>query len=146
MIHPAARVLPSNAPPLRDGSDASRVLQEHSGNRQHNDYSVSNGYEQKYAGSALAENTYPTQQQHGQLYNTQPQYRTPHRYGYASNRRPHHPHEDDAWVAQEAKKLYRRFFQSEQYTKYRTKQHKEDKGGQDQKWPDHLEEAFFRGK
>ncbi|EMC98932.1 hypothetical protein BAUCODRAFT_41355, partial [Baudoinia panamericana UAMH 10762] len=30
------------------------------------------------------------------------------------------------------------------YSKYRQRQHKDDKGSPDQKWPDHLEEAFFR--
>lgn len=40
--------------------------------------------------------------------------------------------------------LYHRFRNSEQYMKYRGRQHKDDKGNQgEQKWPDRLELAFF---
>jgi hypothetical protein len=34
---------------------------------------------------------------------------------------------------------------SEQYAKYRAKGSKDDKN-EEKKWPDHLEQAFFRGK
>lgn len=150
MLQPA-RVLPSNAPPLREGDSvhqASRVLQEHSGNRQQNDYSTANGYDQKYPTPALTENTWPHHQQPQhttQLYHPQPQYRQTFTYG--QTRHPGYYHgDDDASVIPRARALYRRFQASDLYKKYRGRQHKDDKNGQDQKWPDHLEEAFFRGE
>lgn len=154
MIQPP-RVLPSNAPPLsNEGNDqTSRVLQEHSGNRQQTTYPYSQSYgEQKYAVSRVTENTYPAPpvQTGYQLY---PQPTAPtwsselRRSGFARGtygRKPGFP--SPAEKAVEAKKLYRRFLSSDQYAKYRQRQHKDDKGSQEQKWPDHLEEAFFRGR
>jgi len=153
MIQPP-RVLPSNASPLStDGNDqASRVLQEHSGNRQQTAYPYSQSYgEQKYAVSRLTENTYPAPPvQNGYPLNPQPAAPTwsseLRRSGDARGkygRKPGLP--SPAEKAVEAKKLYRRFLSSDQYAKYRQRQHKDDKGSQDQKWPDVLEEAFFRG-
>ena len=153
MIQPP-RVLPSNAPPLStDGSDQlSRVLQEHPGNRQQSVYSYSQDYEeQKFAVTRLTENAYPT----SQIQNGLPVYPQPHsstwssdigRSGYARGaygRRP--PGQSGPEKDIEAKKLYRRFLSSDGYAKYRQRQHKDDKGNQEQKWPDSLEEAFFRG-
>ncbi|KAK4542760.1 hypothetical protein LTR36_006136 [Oleoguttula mirabilis] len=151
MIQPA-RVLPSNAPPLRDGDgvhQASRVLQEHSGNRQQNEYPTpTNGYEQKYPTPVLTENALPTYQQPqsygAQLYQPQPQYRQT--FGYGQGRPGHgfYHGNDDSWCIKQARYLYRRFQNSSAYMKYRGRQRKDDKGNDDQKWPDHLEEAFFR--
>lgn len=153
MIQPP-RVLPSNAPPLStDGNDASsRVLQEHSGNRQQSAYSYSQNYDEpKYAVSRLTENTYPAPPvQHG--YPLYPQPAVPtwqnelRRTGYARGTYGRRQiGQTPAEKTVEAKKLYRRFLSSDQYAKYRQRQHKDNKGNQDQKWPDHLEEAFFRG-
>lgn len=160
MLQPT-RVLPSNAPPLQEGCDglhqASRVLQEHPGNRQqHYDFGNTSEWtqakypydQQKYPANVLTgENAYPrhhVQQQQGQhhqpqLYHPQPQHRAAWRYGFAGR------YQDEAALQYNAERLYRRFRQSDQYVKYRTRQSKDDKGNGDQKWPDHLEKAFFRG-
>lgn len=53
---------------------------------------------------------------------------------------------NEAQVQYDAEQLYRRFEKSDQYVKYRARQAKDDKGNGDQKWPDHLEKAFFRGQ
>lgn len=149
MIQPAACVLPSNAPPLREGGGdntiqhASRVLQEHSVNRQQNDHSSTAVYEPTYnIPTQTGENAYPSFPQFPQH---QPQtdysqtYRAPPGYGYR------HP-DNERGVVKKASELYRRFQECPGYTKYRSRQQKDDKAGQEQKWPDHLEEAFFRGQ
>lgn len=153
-----ARVLPSNAPPLLDGDglqSASRVLQEHSGNRQINDFSfAATDYEQKYSGATLFnENSYDQQLQlqhqpqqvTGQLYHPRPQNRS-HAWKYGQQRSvyPYHNLAEDPKIQVEAEYLYSRFKQSEAYVKYRTRQAKDEKH-EEQKWPDHLEKAFFRG-
>ncbi|KAK5130194.1 hypothetical protein LTR08_002403 [Meristemomyces frigidus] len=156
MIQPA-RVLPSNAPPLSDGEvhhQANRVLQEHSGNRQQHDYteSAATGYEAKYPTPVLNENVLPSyqpqqtiqQQYASRMYQPQPQYRQTFSYGQARHTQGYYHGNDDAWVVKQAKYLYRRFQNSSLYMKYRGRQHKDDKGSGNQKWPDHLEEAFFR--
>ena len=154
MIQPS-RVLPSNAPPLTEGDNlhhASRILQEHSGNRQQSDLGLQNDYEQKYPSSLLTENTYPRHHGHQQLHQTQhlyhpqPQHRQIWRYGHLRGSFGYPSPEQLAKIEFEADRLYRRFRQSDQYIKYRTRQSKDDKGNGDQKWPDHLEKAFFRGK
>jgi transcriptional enhancer factor len=53
--------------------------------------------------------------------------------------------QQEAKLQYDADRLYRRFRQSDQYVKYRARQSKDDKGNGDQKWPDELEKAFFRG-
>lgn len=152
MLQPA--VLPSNAPPLRDCEgvhQASRVLQEHSGNRQHNDYPVSTSeYDQKYPTQVLTENALPAYQQpqpySTQLYHSQPQYRPSFAYGQAQHGQSYYHGNADALCIKQARYLLHRFQSSQPYRKYRDRQRKDDKGHDDQKWPDHLEEAFFRGK
>jgi len=155
MIQPAP-VLPSNAPPLRDGDgvyQGSRVLQEHSGNRQQHDYQIVGGYEQKYSTPLPTENAWPQQQQQQQQpghtiqpYRTQPQYRQPLTYGQARHARNYYYGDDEARITRQANFLFQRFEDSAAYQKYRGRQQKDDKGSQDQKWPDHLERAFFRGE
>lgn len=159
MIQPA-RVLPSNAPPLAEGggdgsSHVSRVLQEHSGNRQHNDYSYSSlDSGQKYPAAVLTENSYAGHQPHHQHqhhhHHHQPAHvyrQTPlqrHTYRYAP--RNHLGNDDQAKAEKLAKHLYTRFTHSDHYMKYRNKQGpKGDKGGGDKIWPDRLELAFFQG-
>ena len=156
MMQPA-RVLLSNAPPLGDGEiahHASRVLQEQSGNRQ-NDYITSGsiGYQPKCPTPLLTENILPAYQPQPvagqyaavQLYHSQPQYGQTFTYGQTRHGQGYYHGNDDTWVVKQAKYLYRRFQSSSPYMKYRGRQHKDDKGNGDQKWPDHLEEAFFRG-
>lgn len=163
MLQPT-RVLPSNAPPLQEGNDglqqASRVLQEHSGNRQqHHDFGSTADwdptkylYDQKYPANVLTgENAYARHQaphqypqpQHQHLYHPRPQHR--HAWRYGGYRAPY-GQIDEVRVQHDAERLYQRFRQSDQYVKYRTRQSKDDKGNGDQKWPDHLEKAFFRGR
>lgn len=154
MILPT-KVLPSNAPPLQDDNGvqhASRVLQEHSGNRQLVDFNSNNDYEPKYplsGPSRLNEQSYPRhhvpQQPTQHFYRPQPQHRPTYRYGYSRAGYRYLTPQDEAKYQYEAERLYRRFRQSDQYVKYRGRQSKGDKGNEDQKWPDHLEKAFFRG-
>ncbi|KAK3710686.1 hypothetical protein LTR37_010105 [Vermiconidia calcicola] len=152
MIQPT-RVLPSNAPPLRDGDGlhhTSKVLQEHSGNRQ-NDLDFSNDYEQQnYPASLLNENAFPRHHQPQQqqaapqhLYHPQPQHRHHWKYSYVRGGYRYPSAEDEARIHFDSERLYRRFRQSDQYIKYRNRQSKDDKGNGDQKWPDTLEKAFF---
>lgn len=146
MIHQPC-VLPSNASPLVGSSEsAPRVLQEHSGNRQH-DFKFSQDYEIKSSASLLSENTHPRLP-----LRTQNVYRhqhaiphTPFRSGFArpSYGRSHHP--TQAEKDERARVLLRRFHNSEGYSKYRSRQTKTDAKEGEQKWPDHLEQAFFRG-
>lgn len=152
MILPT-RVLPSNAPPLPEDNwvqNASRVLQEHSGNRQLVDFNSTDEYRPKYPSSALSDSTYPRhhvlQQPTQHLYRPQTQPLSNYRYGYGRiGYRCLITPQEEAKLQFEADRLYRRFRQSDQYVKYRTRQSKDDKGNGDQKWPDHLEKAFFRG-
>ena len=161
MLQPP-RVLPSIAPPLHDGDNvhhASRVLQEHSGNRQQTDFGFSNDYEQKYPVSLLTENIFtqhnqpqqlpvplPQQQQQvPQLFHPQPQHRHAWRFGYARSALRYPGPEDEARIRIEADRLFHRVRKSDAYAKYRHRQSKSDKND-DQKWPDHLEKAFFRGQ
>lgn len=145
MLQPC--VLPSNASPLVGGNEhIPRVLQEHSGNRQDSDFKFTQDYEQKYSTSLLSENTHPRLP-----LKTQPSFRphrpishTPFRSGFARHGYGRHfptQAEKDA----KARSLLRRFHSSESYAKYRSRQSKSDGKDGEQKWPDHLEEAFFRG-
>ena len=146
MIHQPC-VLPSNASPLVGGSEsAPRVLQEHSGNRQH-DFRFSQDYEVKSSTTLLSENTHPRLP-----FKTQHVYRhqhaiphTPFRSGFARSTygRSHHP--TQAENDERARILLRRFHNSEGYSKYRARQTKPDAKDGEQKWPDNLERAFFRG-
>ena len=144
MIQPY--VLPSNASPLVGGSEAApRVLQEHSGNRQH-DFKFSQDYELKSSGSLLSENIHPRLPVRPQpVYRQHALSHTPYRSGFARPNygRMHHP--TQAEKDERARILLRRFHSSEQYAKYRSRQTKTDGKDGDQKWPDHLEQAFFRG-
>ena len=145
MIQPA--VLPSNASPLVNGSEPPpRVLQEHSGNRQHHDYKFSQDYEQKCSATLSSENNQSCLSM--KFYGTQQHTNShqPWRSAYArpSYGRSHYPTpaEKDA----QARRLLRRFHAAEGYSKYRDRQLKPDAKKEDQKWPDHLEQAFFRGR
>jgi hypothetical protein len=145
MIQPC--VLPSNASPLVGGGEpVPRVLQEHSGNRQH-DFKFSQDYDLKGSVALLSENTHPrlpVRTQHVYRHE-QAVSHAPFRSGLARTNygRLHHP--TQAEKDERARILLRRFHNSEQYAKYRARQQNNDAKDGDQKWPDHLEEAFFRG-
>jgi hypothetical protein len=95
----------------------------------------------------LSENTYPRLPvRPQQVYRHQHAVsHTPFRSGLARPNygRLHHP--TQAEKDERARILLRRFHNSEQYAKYRSRQGKSDGKDGDQKWPDHLENAFFRG-
>lgn len=153
------RVLPSNASPLDSDAlrSSSRILQEHSGNRQPSEFPYVAEYDPKYVGSFFGENSYVPQQQHSsqphhlwrQLHHPRPHHHQP--WKYAIQRGGHDDYDGYASLAQPktqvaAEYLYHRFKQSEAYVKYRARQTKDDKRGSDeQKWPEHLEKAFFTG-
>jgi hypothetical protein len=130
------------------------VLQEHSGNRQFNDYSYSTEYEQKFTQPFPNENAYAVHYPQPSL---QQQLQQRRRRYYHTTHRLHHPQpqrqyqyfrftaEEERRNAAEAEYLFSRFRQSDAYVKYRSRQSKDDKGNDDQKWPDHLEKAFFQG-
>ena len=159
LMHPN-HVVPSNAPPDGGGvHQASRVLQEHSGNRQQNDFLLKNEFEQKYPSSLLTKNHYQShyenpappppplpQHQYTHHYHPRPQHRQPVRYGTHRGQYGQFGPEEEARTRVEADRLYQRFKKSDQYVKYRQRQTKDDKGNGDQKWPDHLEKAFFLGE
>ncbi|KAK1076538.1 hypothetical protein LTR33_008855 [Friedmanniomyces endolithicus] len=160
MLQPAPRVLPSNAPPLHDDGDsvqhASRVLQEHSGNRlQQLAYPASAIYEPKYSlPLQQTENSWPGAYQQYQQQHVHHHAVPSHQYkgGQQFAIRARHPpydyqHADDERNdLKKAADLFRRFQACAGYAKYRDKQHqgKDEKAAQEQKWPDDLEEAFFR--
>lgn len=148
-------VLPSNAPPLEENGvyQASRVLQEHSGNRQQSTLVV-HGSDQKASSTTSIENSWSSQpvQQLGiatanRYYQVPTSYRQPSLpYGHPHRHSRYFSHGEEESVTRQAKRLWQRFQASPAYKKYRGRQHKDDKGNTEQKWPDHLEEAFFRGK
>jgi hypothetical protein len=142
MLQP--HVLPSNASPLMTVTESTiRVLQEQSGNRQYSDLKFTQNYKE-----LLSENSHPRQITRAthQLYRPQLTSHAPFRTGFArpSYARSHHP--TQAEKDDKARRLLRRFHSSEQYAKYRAKGGKEDGKNEEKKWPDHLEQAFFRGK
>lgn len=142
----AAPVLPSNGSPLlnADTSRQSRALQEQSTSRQRNEYAYVDGQEQKYS-SLLTENHYPghRQPQPRHVYGQTPLQRNQYRYSSSRYQLGHDTHDARARAKQVAEQLYGRFRASDQYMKYRTRQQKDK--NHEQKWPDHLEWAFFQG-
>jgi len=153
-----ARVTPSNAPRLRDGSkkgyQAPRALQEQPGSRQANDYSTTIAYEPpKFAPHVTIDNNWPTPQHQEQchvapLHHAQPEFQQrpacePSLYGRSQS---FYNVEDERRIDHLAQTLWKRFESSEPYKRYRGRQQKDEKAGQEQKWPDFLEQAFFRGK
>ncbi|KAI6827477.1 hypothetical protein KC340_g9641 [Hortaea werneckii] len=146
-------VLPSNAPPLEENGvyQASRVLQEHSGNRQQSTLVV-HGSDQKASSTTSIENSWSSQhvQQLGiatanHYYQVPTSYRQPSLpYGHPHRQSRYFNHSEEESITRQAKRLWQRFQASPAYKKYRGRQHKDDKGNTEQKWPDHLEEAFFR--
>ncbi|KAK5110964.1 hypothetical protein LTR62_005502 [Meristemomyces frigidus] len=158
-LQPIPRVLPSNAPPLQSAGHtdlqyASRVLQEHSGNRQlglatSQQYAPCDLYENKYQPPVQTENAWraPYQQYQQQATDPPQPYRRTYSYSHARQIYGYghaRPHDNETAVQRRADALYHHFQKSEGYAKYRSRQHKDDKNGQEQKWPDELERAFFQ--
>lgn len=159
MAQQPTQVLPSNAPPLRDSlidhASHRAVLQEQSGNRQHNyhghaQHQPLNIYGQhkivssSINGNAFGENAYAYRQ---------PSLQTSY-YGQNQSyqQRPSWPRafqdrdaEARARVNEGWQSLYNRFVNCPRYKEYRSKQHKDGKKPLEQKWPEHLEQAFFKG-
>ncbi|KAF2476143.1 TEA-domain-containing protein [Lindgomyces ingoldianus] len=125
-------VLPSNAPalpptPLPESAIPSRVLQERSGNRGNTYTDDSNVWKSSFP---PVENFYS------------------HNVGgdfFAEGIAAHLCDEkSEEQINHETAKLWRLLEQSEKYRKYRARQPKTKKE-REQKWPDNLEHAFFRG-
>lgn len=153
MIQPL-RVLPSNAPPLREEAhvyQTSRVLQEQSGNRQLGDYTYGEEIKVKNHLAIFDENQ--ASAAHHQvlhtlpLYHPQPQHRQVWRYGHGQPAYQYaYPHpEEEERIRIEAERLYDRLLKTDAFVNYRNRQAKSAKGTEEKKWPDHLERAFVRG-
>lgn len=143
-----APIVPSNAPPQSDvihGQHTSRVLREHSGNRQHDYYGSS--LEQKYPSAYLSENTYSTYQHVPRPAHVSQQTLLQHNRSRHGQHRHIHGQRDPQQIRKEARYLFQRFKAADGYNKYRNRQSKDDKGTGEgaQKWPDRLEYAFFEG-
>lgn len=129
-LHHRSCVLPSNAPDLSepDSSIPSRVLQERSANRRH---------EHVEGASAWKRSPSPTDNVYsGRL------------GGYFTGNlssSQFHGEKSEAQVESETKRLLRLLRNCDKYTKYRDRQPTTAKD-KEQRWPDHLEEAFFRGE
>ncbi|KAJ4292444.1 hypothetical protein N0V90_009106 [Kalmusia sp. IMI 367209] len=128
-LHHRPCVLPSNAPdlPEPDSSIPSRVLQERSANRRH-DYSE--GTSSWKRSPSPIENVYS-----GRLGG----------YFTGNHSSQFHGDKSETQIEIETKKLLKLLRNCEKYTKYRDRQPSTAKD-KEQRWPDHLEEAFFRGK
>ncbi|KAI5358236.1 Putative TEA/ATTS domain-containing protein [Septoria linicola] len=135
-------IVPSNAPPRSDdvSGRSSRVLQEHSGNRQQDYYGTS--LEQKYPSSYLSENSYPAYHVPRPAFISNQTLRQHNHLRQHPHSRLHHGHRDPQQLRKEARYLFHRFRSSDGYMKYRNRQQKDDKNAE-QKWPDRLEYTFF---
>lgn len=127
-LHHRSCVLPSNAPilPEPEASIPSRVLQERSANRRH-DYTESSSSWKR--SSSPAENAYS-----GRLGS--------HFNGNIAAQL--NGEKSEAQTEYETKRLLNLLRRCEKYQKYRDRQPQTAKD-REQRWPDHLEEAFFRG-
>jgi transcriptional enhancer factor len=131
-LHHRSCVLPSNAPALPDPADTipSRVLQERSGNRGHGYVDGSTSWKRSSSASPV-ENLYS--QSLGSNYFT----------GNIAAQLNGEKSEEQ--IEFEAKRLWKLLQTCEKYQKYRDRQPTNAKE-REQKWPDQLERAFFRGK
>lgn len=155
MIQPS-RVLPSNAPPLRDDdtddvNESSRILQEHSGSRQHGDAVFSNDIDFKYPAADSDENICVVapafyQPQPLPFVPLLPPFQQGLRLGYAHVGRRYPGPEEEARIRADAERLYHHICMTEGHTKYREKQRiAKGSKGKKQIWPTHIEKAFCRG-
>ncbi|OAG05831.1 uncharacterized protein CC84DRAFT_735891 [Paraphaeosphaeria sporulosa] len=128
-LHHRSCVLPSNAPalPNTDTYIPSRVLQERSANRRHG-----------FSEDASSCKRSPTPIYAGRL------------GGYFTGNLASHFNGDksEAQIDLETKRLMKLLKACDKYQKYRDRQPSDTasaKDNKEQRWPDHLEEAFFRG-
>ncbi|KAF2017703.1 hypothetical protein BU24DRAFT_490820 [Aaosphaeria arxii CBS 175.79] len=130
MEHHRSCVLPSNAPAFAEhgSSIPSRVLQERSGNRRHVYADGSGSW--KRSPSTPVENLYSQNLGGG--------YFTGNLTAQLNSER------SEEQIEHETKRLLRLLIRCDKYQKYRDRQPQTQKE-KEQKWPDHLEEAFFRG-
>lgn len=131
-------ILPSNAPALHDSiiddiGVPRPILQERCNNRQQD---FLDGDHRKHGLYQPAENFYNSAAQ-GYLASSQSSHT-----GYAAST---WLADEDERVRQEAARLWRMLSRSDAYRKYRARQPK-DCREQDQKWPEHMELAFFSGR
>ena len=129
-------VVPSNAPALSDSTTQdlnrpSRVLQERSGNSQHDFLDTGFSSRRKHVPSS------PTESSHS---NGLGAYLNSH--GNLGS--PFKQEKSEAEISRETAILWRSLQQSEAYRKYRAKQPKNSRE-KEQKWPENMEYAFFRG-
>jgi len=134
MVDPSPYILPSNAPPL-SGVDhnyivAQGTLEAHSYDRQIDIPNCEDLDYFEYNEQSLSEDSYTHRQ---------------HENGrFADNTNDHE--DDDIWAEREAAQLLQRMQRSERYRNYRAKQPKKgSKAKSDQKWPDELEFALWKG-
>lgn len=129
-LHHRSCVLPSNAPalPEHDAVIPSRVLQERSGNRQHGYTDGSTSW--KRSPSTPVENLYS--QSVGGSYFT------------GSLAAQMHGEKPEKQIHYEFDRLWTLLQRCEKYIKYRDRQPQNAKE-REQKWPENLERAFFRG-
>lgn len=128
-LHHRSCVLPSNAPalPEADATIPSRVLQERSGNRRHGYADDSVPWKRS---SSPIENLYSRQL--GGSY-------------FTGNIGAHlHGEKSETEINRETRRLLTLLQRCEKYQKYRDRQPQTQKD-REQKWPQNLEEAFFRG-
>ncbi|KAL1620928.1 hypothetical protein SLS54_005859 [Diplodia seriata] len=129
-------ILPSNAPALHDSiiddiGVARPILQERCSNRQQDFLDTDH---RKHGLYQPAENFYNNSAAQGYLASAQSSHA-----GYAASA---WLADEDERVRQEAARLWRMLSRSDAYRKYRARQPK-DCREQDQKWPEHMELAFF---
>jgi hypothetical protein len=123
-------VLPSNAPALSksDSAVTNRVLQEQSGNKQH---SFDGGRTSRKRSSSSSAEKLCSQSLGGRYFT-----------GNLATRLSGEKSEEQ--INYEFKKVWDLVQRCETYQKYRDRQPTSDKD-REQKWPDNLEKAFFRG-
>jgi hypothetical protein len=108
-----------------------RVLQERSSNPQYDSFEANGRGYYKNEPASATENVFPHPIVSGYI-TSQP----------SIGARP----KSKAEIERDFQLLYRRVHQCEAYVKYRAGQSKELRGTNHQKWPEHLERAFFRGE
>ncbi|EKG18486.1 hypothetical protein MPH_04288 [Macrophomina phaseolina MS6] len=131
-------ILPSNAPSLHDSiideiGVARPILQERCSNRQQDFLDADH---RKHGLYQPAENFYNGAAQ---------SYLASSQTSHASYAASSWLADEDERVRQEAARLWRMLSRSDAYRKYRARQPK-DCREQDQKWPEHMELAFFSGR
>jgi len=135
-LHQSSCIVPSNAPALpeeliEDVKATSRILQERCGNRQHDILDPEQFGFRKRDASSPVEIFYPE---------SLPCYDTPEpNLAQQLDRRP------DEVIEKNSAVLWQNVHKCDAYRKYRSRQPK-NSAEREQKWPEHMEAAFFTGK